>query len=91
MVQGYLTSTSTCTGRRTSGFPICQSVLQESRRHYKYGLSSGSHYDRHLYDERGVHIATQLKLFTLIKVGGEIGEVMLNVTGDPVLLSEDFP
>ena len=85
MVQGYKTSNSTGTSRRTTGngYTILKgSVLfSYSGKKGEYGTLSCKNDDRHPYDKRNTDTATKLNLPELEKSDRETGGTMLNVTG----------
>ena len=85
MVQGYKTSNSTGTSRRTTrnGYTILKgSVLfSYSGKKGEYGTLSYKDDDRHPYDKRNTDTATKLNLPELEKSDRETGGIMLNVTG----------
>lgn len=85
MVQGYKTSNSTGTSRRTTGngYTILKgSVLfSYSGKKGEYGTLSCKDDDRHPYDKRNTDTATKLDLPELEKSDRETGGTMLNVTG----------
>ena len=85
MVQGYKTSNSTGTSRRTTrnGYTILKgSVLfSYSGKKVEYGTLSRKDDDRHPYDNRNKDTATKLDLPELEKSDRETGGTMLNVTG----------
>ena len=85
MVQGYKTSNSTGTSRRTTGngYTILKgSVLfSYSGKKGEYGTLSCKNDDRHPYDKRNKDTATKLDLPELEKSDRETGGTMLNVTG----------
>ena len=85
MVQGYKTSNSTGTSRRTTGngYTILKgSVLfSYSGKKGEYGTMSCKDDDRHPYDKRNTDTATKLDLPELEKSDRETGGTMLNVTG----------
>jgi transposase len=85
MVQGYKTSNSTGTSRRTTGngYTILKgSVLfSYSGKKGEYGTLSYKNDDRHPYDKRNKDTATKLNLPELEKSDRETGGIMLNVTG----------
>ena len=85
MVQGYETSNSIGTSRRTTGngYTILKgSVLfSYSGKKGEYGTLSCKDDDRHPYDKRNKDTATKLNLPELEKSDRETGGTMLNVTG----------
>ena len=85
MVQGYKTSNSTGTSRRTTGNGhtiLKGSVLfSYSGKKGEYGTLSCKDDDRHPYDKRNTDTATKLDLPELEKSDRETGGTMLNVTG----------
>ena len=85
MVQGYKTSNSTGTSRRTTGngYTILKgSVLfSYSGKKGECGTLSRKNDDRHPYDKRNTDTATKLDLPELEKSDRETGGTMLNVTG----------
>ncbi len=85
MVQGYKTSNSTGTSRRTTGngYTILKgSVLfSYSGKKGECGTLSRKDDDRHPYDKWNTDTATKLDLPELEKSDRETGGTMLNVTG----------
>ena len=85
MVQGYKTSNSTGTSRRTTGngYTILKgSVLfSYSGKKGEYGILSCKNDDRHPYDKRNKDTTTKLDLPELEKSDRKTGGTMLNVTG----------
>ena len=85
MVQGYKTSNSTGTSRRTTGNGhtiLKGSILfSYSGKKGEYGTLSCKDDDRHPYDKRNTDTATKLDLPELEKSDRETGGTMLNVTG----------
>ena len=84
MVQGYKTSNSTGTSRRTTGngYTILKGSVLFSYPGKKgeYGTLSCKNDDRHPYDKRNKDTATKLDLPELEKSDRETGGIMLNVT-----------
>ena len=85
MVQGYKTSNSTGTSRRTTGnggqYPKGSILFSYSGKKGEYGTLSCKDDDRHPYDKRNTGTATKLDLPELEKSDRETGGTMLNVTG----------
>ena len=85
MVQGYKTSNSTGTSRRTTGngYTILKGsiLFSYSGKKGEYGTLSCKDDDRHPYDKRNKDTATKLNLPELEKSDRETGGTMLNVTG----------
>ena len=85
MVQGYKTSNSTGTSRRTTGnggqYPKGSILFSYSGKKGEYGTLSCKNDDRHPYDKRNKDTATKLDLPELEKSDRETGGTMLNVTG----------
>ena len=85
MVQGYKTSNSTGTSRRTTRnggqSPKGSVLFSYSGKKGEYGTLSYKDDDRHPYDKRNTDTATKLNLPELEKSDRETGGTMLNVTG----------
>ena len=85
MVQGYKTSNSTGTSRRTTRnggqSPKGSVLFSYSGKKGEYGTLSYKDDDRHPYDKRNKDTATKLDLPELEKSDRETGGTMLNVTG----------
>ena len=83
MVQGYKTSNSTGTSRRTTGnggqSPKGSVLFSYFGKKGEYGTLSYKDDDRHPYDKRNKDTATKLDLPELEKSDRETGGTMLNV------------
>ena len=84
MVQGYKTSNSTGTSRRTTGNGctiLKGSVVLYSGKKEECGILSCKNDDKHPYNKRNADTAMQLNLPEFQKSDRETGGTMLNVTG----------